>query len=152
VQHLLHEIAEGFLQALLALLEAARREGGTTAQQFERFFALAATEVERGGPTHRTFVMEVIRLVHNDLGDVEKSRQLHVAFGALLRDGVRAGDTTTAFPVSVLSEVVVGTFITLMLNRLGIEGYPFRARATAMARFLSNALHARKGLAPARRG
>jgi AcrR family transcriptional regulator len=151
-QHLMREIAEGFLHSLLALLEAARREGGTTAQQLERFFALVATEVERGGPMQRSFVMEVIRLVHDTPSNVEQSRRLHAAFGALLRDGVRAGDTTTAYPVPVLSEVVVGTFITLMLNWLGIEGYPFRARATAMGRFLANALRARQGLvAPPRR-
>jgi AcrR family transcriptional regulator len=151
-QHLLREIAEGFLQQLLAILEAARREGGTTAQQLERFFALVATEVERGGPMHRSFVMEVIRLVHDATPNVEQSRRLYAAFGELLRDGVRAGDTTAAYPVPVLSEIVVGTFITLMLNWLGMEDYPFRARATAMARFLANALRARKGLvAPATR-
>ena len=151
-QHLLREIAEGFLQQLLAILEAARHEGGTTAQQLERFFALVATEVERGGPMQRSFVMEVIRLVHDTPSNVEQSRRLHQAFGALLRDGVRAGDTTRAYPVPVLSEVVVGTFVTLMLNWLGIEGYPFRARATAMARFLAEALRARKGrVAPAKR-
>jgi AcrR family transcriptional regulator len=145
-QHLLREIAEGFLHALLALVETARREGGTTAQQLERFFGLVATAVERGGPMHRSFVMEVVRLVHDTPPNVEQSRRLYEAFGALLRDGVRAGDTTTAYPVPVLSEVVVGTFITLMLNWLGIEDYPFRARATAMARFLGDALRARKGL------
>jgi len=145
-QHLMREIAEGFLHSLLAILEAARREGGATAQQLERFFALVATEVERGGQMRRTFVMEVIRIVHDDAGNAEKTRQLHDAFGALLRDGVRKGDTTTAYPVPVLSEIVVGTFITLMLNWLGIEDYPFRARATAMARFLADALRARKGL------
>src|SRR5262249_52174433 len=64
-QHLMREIADGFLRAALALFEAARAEGGTTAQQLERFFALVATEIERGGPMHRTFVMEVIRLVHD---------------------------------------------------------------------------------------
>ncbi len=100
---------------------------------------------------HRTFVMEVIRLVHDTPPNVEQSRRLHDAFGALLRDGVRRGDTTKAYPVPVLSEVVVGTFITLMLNWLGIEGYPFRARATAMAHFLADALRARKGLTPAKR-
>jgi hypothetical protein len=147
----MREIAGGFLHGLLAILEAARREGGTTAQQLERFFALVANEVERGGQMQRTFVMDVIRLVHDDPRDVEKSRQLHGAFGALLRDGVRKGDTTTAYPVAVLSEVVVGTFNTLMLNWLGIEAYPFRARATAMARFLADALRARKGLGPAKR-
>ncbi len=145
-QHLLREIAEGFLHDLLAILEMARRGGGTTAQQLERFFALVATEVERGGPMQRSFVMEVIRVVHDTPPNVEQSRRLHEAFGALLADGVRAGDTTTAYPVPVLSEVVVGTFITLMLNWLGIEGYPFRARATAMARFLADALRARKRL------
>ena len=150
-QHLLREIAECFLEALQGILYAARSEGGTTAQQLERFFSLVATEVERGGPMHRTFVMEVIRLVHDTPPNVEQSRRLHDAFGVLLRDGVRRGDATTAYPVPVLSEVVVGTFITLMLNWLGIEGYPFRTRATAMARFLADALRARKGLAPARR-
>jgi AcrR family transcriptional regulator len=146
-QHLLREIAEGFLHSLLALLEAARGEGGTTAQQLERFFALVATEVERGGPMQRSFVIEVIRLVHDTPPNVEQSRRLYEAFGALLRDGVRAGDTTEAYAVPVLSEVVVGTFVTLMLNWLGIEDYPFRARATAMARFLADALRARQGLA-----
>jgi AcrR family transcriptional regulator len=151
-QHLLREIAEGFLQQLAAILEAARGEGGTTAEQLARFFALVADEVERGGPMHRTFVMEVIRLVHDVPPNVEQSRRLHDAFGALLRDGVRKGDTTTAYPVPVLSEVVVGTFITLMLNWLGIERYPFRARATAMGRLLADALRVRKGVvAPTRR-
>lgn len=151
-QHLLSEIAESFLQRLLALLEAARAGGGTTAQQLERFFALVATQVEQGGPMHRGFVMEVVRLVHGVPPNVEESRRLSTAFGALLRDGVRAGDTTTAHPLPVLTEIVVGTFIALMLNWLGIDGYPFRARATAMARFLGDALRVRKGLvAPARR-
>src|SRR5262245_27492618 len=150
-QHLVREIAEGFLHDLRAILDAARSEGGTTAQQLERFFALVATEVERGGPMHRTCVMEVIRLVHDDAGNAQKSRRLYDALGALLRDGARKGDTTTAYPVPVLSEVVVGTFITLMLNWLGIEDYPFRARATAMGRFLADALRARRGPAPARR-
>jgi AcrR family transcriptional regulator len=151
-QHLMREIAEGFLLRLLGILKEAREEGGTTAQRLERFFALVATEVEQSGPMQRSVVMEVVRLVHDEGAEADESRRLYDAFGALLRDGVRAGDTTTAYPVPVLSEVVVGTFITLMLNWLGIEGYPFRARATAMGRFLADALHVRKGaVAPAKR-
>ena len=42
-QHLMREIAEGFLHTLLAMLKAARHGGGTTAQQLERFFAQVAT-------------------------------------------------------------------------------------------------------------
>lgn len=143
-QHLMDEIAEGLLQELLAILAAARQEGGTTAQQLERFFSKLAADVEQSGPTHRSLIMAVIRLVHDDRTDVETSRQLYEAFGALLRDGVCKGDTTTAYPVPVLSEIVVGTFNTLMLNWLGIEDYPFRARATAMARFLGGSLRPSK--------
>jgi AcrR family transcriptional regulator len=153
-QHLVREIAEGFLLSFREILETARSEGGSTARQLERFFALVAAEVERRGPMHRGFVMEVIRLAHDDRADAEKSRQLHDAFGALLRDGVRTGDVTKAHPVAVLSEVVVGAFIALMLNWLGIEGYPFRARAAAMSRFLGDALRERRGrvaAAPGRR-
>jgi AcrR family transcriptional regulator len=72
-QHLMREIAEGFLHRLLAILEAARREGGATAQQLERFFTLVATEVERSGPMQRSVVMDVIRLVHDEGADVEKA-------------------------------------------------------------------------------
>jgi hypothetical protein len=41
----------------------------------------------------------------------------------------------------------------MMLNWLGIEDYPFRARASSMARFLGDALRGRKGLVrvPAKR-
>jgi hypothetical protein len=35
--------------------------------------------------------------------------------------------------------------VTPMLNWLGIAGYPFRARTTAMARFLADALRAPEG-------
>ena len=86
-QHLVREIAEGFLRDFRAILDAARNEPGTTARRLERFFGLVATEIESRGPMHRGFVMEVIRLVHDDRSNAEKSRQFHEAFGALLREG-----------------------------------------------------------------
>jgi AcrR family transcriptional regulator len=139
-QHLVREIAATFLHDLLEILDEACRGPGTTAQRLNRFFTLVATNVEQAGPMQRDLVMEVIRLVHTDRTEAEQSRRLYAAFGAILRDGVRAGDVTSAYPVAVLSEVVVGTFNTLMLNWLGIDDYPFRARATAMAGFLTDAL------------
>jgi AcrR family transcriptional regulator len=139
-QHLLREIAAEFLDELLAILQAARRSGGSTAQQLERFFKAVATSVEQGGSVQRHFVMEVIRLVHDERANAEQIRHLHAAFGALLRDGVRAGDVTSAHSLTVLTEVVVGAFNTLMLNWLGLDRYPFRARAMAMSRFLAAAL------------
>ena len=105
----------------------------------------------RRGQLHRLDSVTRWRYLDVAPPNVEQSRRLHAAFGALLREGVRKDDTTTAYPIPVPSEVVVGTFITLMLNWLGIEDYPFRARATAMGRFLADALRGRKWPAPARR-
>lgn len=141
-QHLVREIAASFLHELLAILEETRRAPGTTAQRLERFFTCIAAETTAAGPMRREMVMEVIRLVHHDRTDVEQSRRLHAAVGALLRDGVRAGDVTRMHPLPVLTEVVVGAFYTLMLNWLGIDAYPIRGRAAAMARFLADAVAA----------
>ncbi|HVO27903.1 MAG TPA: TetR/AcrR family transcriptional regulator [Candidatus Margulisiibacteriota bacterium] len=141
-QHLVGEIAANFLHELLAILEETRRMPGTTAQRLERFFTRTAAETEAAGPMRRELVMEVIRLVHHDRTDVQQSRRLHAAFGALVRDGVRAGDVTRAHPLPVLTEAVVGAFYTLMLNWLRVDHYPIRTRAAAMARFFAGALGA----------
>jgi AcrR family transcriptional regulator len=141
--HLVREIAASFLRDLLAILDEARRGPGTTAQKLERFFTRIAAENERAGPMHRDLVIEVIGLIHHERSEAENTLQLYAAFGALLRDGVRAADVTRAYPVAVLSEIVAGAFSTLMLNWIGIEDYPIRARAAAMARFLADALRVR---------
>jgi AcrR family transcriptional regulator len=148
-QHLVREIVASFVHDLLEVLEDVRRSPGSTAVRLERFFAHTARHTETSGPMHRGLVMEMIRQVHEDRADVEQRRRLHAAFAALLRDGVRAGDVTGAYPVAVLSEVVVGAFTTLMLNWLAIDDYPVRARASAMARFLADALRVRDGAAEA---
>jgi len=76
-QILVREIAGGLPNAFRELLAGARAAGGTTSQQIERFFALVANDAGVKG---------------------EQNRALHDAFGSLLRDGVRAGDVTTAYP------------------------------------------------------
>jgi AcrR family transcriptional regulator len=142
-QHLIREIAATWLRELLTIVEEIRRTPGTTRERLDRFFAHIAADNEAASPMRRELLMEVIRLVHDDRAEAEPSRRLHASFGTLLREGVRAGDVTRAHPVAALTEVVVGSFYALMLNWVGIDGYPIRARATAVARFLGDALAAR---------
>jgi AcrR family transcriptional regulator len=139
-QHLIREIASAFLNDLLAILEETRRTPGTTRERLERFFTRIAAQTEAAGPMRRELVMEVIRLIHDDRAEAEQTRRLHASFGALIRDGVRAGDVTRTHSVPVLTEILMGTFYALMLNWLGIDGYPMRARATGVARFFAEAL------------
>ena len=142
-QHLMREIAATWLRELLAILEEHRRAPGSTGQRLDRFFAHIAADNEAASPMRRELLMEVIRLVHDDRAEAEPSRRLHASFGALLREGVRAGDVTRAHPIAALTEVVVGSFYALMLNWGSIDAYPIRARATSVARFLGDALATR---------
>jgi AcrR family transcriptional regulator len=139
-QHLVGEIASAFLDQALALLDEARRQGRTTRERLERFFLRVADESLAAGPMHRQLVMHVIRLLQERRADHEQSRRLHASVAALVRDGIRAGDVTRAHPPAVLTEMVVGAFYAVMLNWLGVDGYPLRARALGAARFLGDAL------------
>jgi AcrR family transcriptional regulator len=137
---LVREIAAAFLAELLAIVAEIRHTPGPTVERLERLFARIAADAEAAGPLRRQLVMEVIRLVHDDHADAEHNRRLHDAFGALIRDGVRAGDVTRAHSVPVLTDMVVGAFYVLMLNWLGVEGYPMRARAVGVVRALGDVL------------
>jgi AcrR family transcriptional regulator len=143
-QHLIREIAATFLHELLAILDETRRTPGTTGDRLGRFFARIAADIEAASPMRRGLVLEVIRLVHDDRAEAEQSRQLRTSFGALLRDGVRAGDVTRAHPLPVLTQVVMGAFYALMLDWVSSENFPMRARATGVARFLADALAAER--------
>ena len=141
-QHLIREIASTFLHELLAILDETRRTTGTTGERLGRFFTRIADDIDAASPMRRELVMEVIRLVHGDRAEAKQSRPLRASFGLLLRDGVRAGDVTRAHPLPVLTQIVMGAFYALMLDWVSIDGFPMRARATGVARFLAAALAA----------
>jgi TetR/AcrR family transcriptional regulator, regulator of autoinduction and epiphytic fitness len=153
-QHLIREIASTFLHELLAILEETRRTTGTTGERLGRFFTRIADDIDAASPMRRELVaaspmrrelvMEVIRLVHGDRAEARQSRPLRASFGVLLRDGVRAGDVTRAHPLPVLTQIVMGAFYALMLDWVSIDGFPMRARATGVARFLATALAAER--------
>lgn len=139
-QHLIGEIAAAFVDQLLALLDDAHQNGRTTRERLERFFTLVADKALDAGPMHRQLVLDVIRLLQDRHTDQEQSRRLQASVATLVRDGIRAGDVTRAHPAAVLTETIVGAFYGVMLNWLGVDGYPLRARALGAARFLGDAL------------
>jgi AcrR family transcriptional regulator len=139
-QHLLREIAEGFVDETRALVEEARRLPGPTSARLARLFRRLAEESERAGPMHKELILEVIRVAHVDGSGPEQTRRLHEAFGALLRDGVAAGDISRADDPDFLTEMVVGVFHTVMLNWVAREDYPLGEHLDEAARFLARAL------------
>jgi hypothetical protein len=75
------------------------------------------------------------------------ARALRDAFGALVADGLAAGDVTRAPTPETLTDMVLGAFYVLMFNWAHLEGYALRRQALAAARFLGDAMAA----PPARR-
>lgn len=139
-QAVIREVAAVFLQDAIAAIDDARETPGPTRDRIARFFTRIAIEAKASPPVRRMLIIEVIRLLHGDPSQPQLRELLQHAFAALLRDGVKAGDVTTAHPVSVLAEVVGGSFYALMLNWVSIDDFPVRSRARKIAEFLGDAL------------
>jgi AcrR family transcriptional regulator len=139
-QHIVREIAASFLADLGALVEEARRRGGSTADRLAHLFGRAGEEALRAGPRHKELLIEVVRVAQVDGSGPEQTRRLHAAFRALLEDGAAAGELTPDHDVAFLTEMVAGAFITILLNWQSVEGYPLREHLDEAARFVGRAI------------
>jgi AcrR family transcriptional regulator len=139
-QDLLRELAGESLGQLLADVEAARKQGRSTRERLERFFAVVAERVCQSGPMRRELVTELVHAVHDSSAKSEHARKLHEAFGALVQDGLAAGDVTRRHDAETLTEMILGTYYVLMFNFANLDEFPIRRQALAAARFLADAL------------
>lgn len=138
-QQLMRALAEAAVSQLLADVEEARKEKSSTADRLAHLFGIIAANAEAAGPMHRELLTEITHAAHDSDGP-EKARLLHDAFGSIVRDGVALGDVTTAHDVDTLTEMVLGTFYSLMFSWSNFEGYPLAERARAAARLLGEAV------------
>lgn len=138
-QQLLRDIAERVLEQLLVDIEDARKLPGSTRARIAHFFARIADNATAAGPMHRELLTELIHTIHAASLETEQTRRLQDAFGAIVRDGLEAGDLTSSVPSETLTEMLMGAFYVLMFNWANLDGYPLRERARAAARFLGEA-------------
>jgi len=139
-QHLMRALAETAIDDLLADLEEARKRGGSTAEQLAHLFGVLAENAEAAGPMQQELLTEINHTTHSSMDEPEQARRLHEAFGALVRDGVARGDVTAEHAPETLTEMVLGTFYSLMFSWSNFAGYPLAERARAAARLLGEAL------------
>jgi len=139
-QHVVSKIAELFLGDLSALVEEACKLRGSTAERLAHLFHRAGEGAVRAGPRHKEMLIEVVRLAQVDGSGPEQTRWLHSVFLALLEDGAAAGELTTEHDAGFLTEMVVGAFITILLNWQSVEGYPVQEHLAEAARFLGHAI------------
>jgi AcrR family transcriptional regulator len=137
---LLRELAGYALSQLLEHVEAARKEGRDTRERLSRLFAHVAEAAEEGGAMHRELVTELVHAVHESPARSEHARKLHDAFGAIVSDGLAAGDVTRRHGAETLTEMILGAYYVLMFNYANLDDFPIRRQALAAARFLADAL------------
>jgi AcrR family transcriptional regulator len=142
---LLRALAEEASKQLLADIEAARKAGRTTRERLDRFFGGVAERAALAAPTHRELLTEIIHAIHESGTEPDQARRLHAAFGALVGDGLAAGDVTGRHAPETLTEMIMGAYYALMFNWANLDGYPIHERARAAARFLADALEERDG-------
>ena len=139
-QELVREIARLAVGELLVEIEAARKQGTSTADRLDRFFRRTAERGLEAGPMFREVVTELVHVVHASAQGSEQARKLHDAFGAIVRDGLAAGDVTRRHDAETLTEMILGAYYVLIFNYANLDDFPLADQAAAVARFLADAL------------
>jgi len=139
-QHLLREIANHGIDELLVDIEAARKQGHSTAERLTAFFLVIAERTAQAGPMNRELVTELVHVVHDSSSKSLQARRLHDAFGKIVADGLLAGDVTQRHDAETLTEMILGAYYVLMFNYANLDDFPIEKQAAAVARFLADAL------------
>ncbi len=138
-QDVLGELATAAVGELLLSIEAARKQGKTTSERIEFFFGAIADAMTEAGPPQKEMVAAIIEVVHASRDTSADARKMHDAVGALVADGLAAGDVTTEHDPETLTEMIIGAYYVLSFNFLNLENFPIRQQAASVARFLADA-------------
>jgi AcrR family transcriptional regulator len=139
-RHLMREIAQEGVGQLLSDIEAIRKRRTSSAARIQMFFEQVADNALLAGPMQRELLTEMIHVAHETGTEHEQAQLLHEAFGALIAEGVAAGDLTTTHAPETLTEMLMGAFYVLMFNWANLDDYPIRERARATAKFLAGSM------------
>lgn len=143
-QDLVRAMAEESIEVLLAEIDAAHRGGTTMARRIDLFFGSVASRAAVAGPMHRDLLTGIIHAAQQADDEPANARRLHAAFGAIVRDGIDAGEVTRAHPAETLTETILGVYYALMFNWANLDGYPIVERSRSAAAFLAEALAPRQ--------
>ena len=140
-QHLLRALADFGVDRLVVRTEEARRAAPSTRERLLRFFRAIAEHTAGGGAMSRELVTELVHALNDAREERSLSAQrLHDAFGAIVQEGLAAGEVTRRHDAETLTEMVLGAYYVLIFNYANLDDFPIERQAEAAARFLADAL------------
>ena len=136
---LLREITDVALLDLFENMEEVRKSPGSFADHLVALFEASAARMEHKGPRVRelTAAMAALMVPQSPGAD---DRRIRLAFRRILEDGLAAGELRADVDLETLTEVVVGSWNSIFLSWVHVDGYPLRERAASAGRFLAGAL------------
>lgn len=139
---LLREISDRSLCDLFESVEEVRKLPGGFAGKLVALFESSSARAEEKGPRMRELTGAMMSLAFPESGGHE-DRRIRLAFGAILADGLAAGELREGAELDIVTEIVVGTWYSLFLSWVHFENVPLRERASRAGRFLAEVLIAR---------
>lgn len=138
-QELFRQLAEERINELVHILEEEREHSGSSREKLEHCFLRLSELMEQRKRLARDLIVEAMR-AHPPGTSVEELSRLHMAFGAILRDGQARGDVRSDESAEFLTEMALGCFFTVMNNWVNLPRYPVKDRLAQTARFLGEAI------------
>jgi len=142
-QGVLGDLAMRAVEELLLSIEVARKQGRSTRERLELFFGALAETMSVVDPPQKELVAAIVQVVHVSGDTSSDARKLHDAFGALVSDGLEAGEVTTRHDPETLTEMILGAYYVLTFNYVNLVGFDVREQARAVSRFLADAFQPR---------
>ena len=138
---LLREVSGRALGRLFENVEEVRKRPGSFPDRLVMLFDTTAENAESMGPQTRELISAMLALSIPETADAD-DRKTRLLFRRFLDDGLVASEIRQDETIDTLVEVVVGTWYSLFLSWVRIDGYPLRERAAAVSGFLARTLSA----------
>lgn len=136
---LLREVSGRALDRLFENVEEVAKLPVSFAERLIVLFERTTENAESMGPQTRALISAMLALSIPETADTD-DRRIRSAFREFLDDGRAAGEVRDDEDFETLVEVVIGSWYSLFLGWVRIEGYPLRERAGAVSRFLARTI------------
>jgi AcrR family transcriptional regulator len=138
---LLREVSGRAMGRLFENVEEISKRPGSFPERLVMLFDTTAENAESMGPQTRELISAMLALSIPETADAD-DRKTRLLFRRFLEDGLAASEVREDESIDTLIEVVLGTWYSLFLSWVRIDGYPLRERAAAVSGFLSQTISA----------
>jgi len=147
---LLRGVSGRALGRLFENVEEISKRPGSFGERLVMLFDTTAENAESMGPETRELISAMLVYSIPETADAD-DRRIRLAFRQFLDEGLAADEVRDDEEVDTLLEVIVGTWYSVFLGWVRIDGYPLRKRALSVSRFLARSLERETCRSPSNR-